>query len=172
MTPTPAASDVQKVVLVNVDNNLLLFDLNDCSYVIGLVNVYLVIVGILYFVSLLLLGPLNLVIDQVKLLTFSMINLCQVLLVHNIVIFFFVCGVGVRPLLCASSGPLRPRWLHVDFVGCPCRGQSGRRPGKGSFPLWGPVQLCSTGGFPPPGCRSWHRLACHRSSPPEAVTHM
>ena len=103
MTPTPAASDVQKVVLVNVDNHLLLFDLNDCSYVIGLVNVYLVIVGILYFVSLLLLGPLNLVIDQVKVLTFSMINLCQVLLVHNIEIFFFVCGVGVRPLLCAST---------------------------------------------------------------------
>ena len=60
MTRTPAASEVQKVVLVNVDNHLLLFDPNDCSCVIGLVKVYLVIVGILYFVPLLLLGPLNL----------------------------------------------------------------------------------------------------------------
>ena len=57
MTRTPAASEVQKVVLVNVDNQPLLFDPNDCSCVIGLVKVYLVIVGILYFVPLLLLGP-------------------------------------------------------------------------------------------------------------------
>ena len=57
MSPTPAASDVQRVVLVNVDNHLLLFDPNDCSCVIGLVKVDLVIVGILYFVPLLLLGP-------------------------------------------------------------------------------------------------------------------
>ena len=60
MTPTPAAIDVQRVVLVNVDNHLLLFDPNDCFWVIGLVKVDLVIVGILYFVPLLLLGPLNL----------------------------------------------------------------------------------------------------------------
>ena len=73
MTPTPAASDVQKVVLVNVDNHLLLFDPNDCSCVIGLVKVDLV--GILYFVPLLLLGPLNLEYVQ------SMKNHCQV---HNI----------------------------------------------------------------------------------------
>ena len=59
MTPTPSASEVQKVVLVNVDNHLLLFDPNDCSWVIGLVKVDVVIVGILYFVPLLLLGPLN-----------------------------------------------------------------------------------------------------------------
>jgi len=60
MTPTPSASEVQKVVLVNVDSHLLLFDPNDCSWVIGLVKVDVVIVGILYFVPLLLLGPLNL----------------------------------------------------------------------------------------------------------------
>ena len=60
MTPTPSASEVQKVVLVNVDNHLLLFDPNDCSCVIGLVKVDLVIVDIFYFVPLLLLGPLNL----------------------------------------------------------------------------------------------------------------
>ena len=57
MSPTPAASDVQRVVLVNVDNHLLLFDPYVCSWVIGLVKVSLVIVGILYFVPLLLLGP-------------------------------------------------------------------------------------------------------------------
>ena len=60
MTPTPAAIDVQRVVLVNVDSHLLLFDPYVCSWVIGLVKVDVVIVGILYFVPLLLLGPLNL----------------------------------------------------------------------------------------------------------------
>ena len=72
MSPTPASSDVQRVVLVNVDSHLLLFDPYVCSWVIGLVKVDLV--GILYFVPLLLLGPLNLEYVQ------SMKNLCQV---HN-----------------------------------------------------------------------------------------